>query len=130
MNTTYNDNFEDSELEIDLKKIYLSLKKGIKWVVITPSIIVAISIIYVLFIAKPIYTSETTLLLVNSGGDQSKLTSLAGQFGFSLPSSQDGNVKYTGKDTGKRGGSKDKIIIGGSIAWCRRILRRHELFAR
>ena len=94
MNNT-NTTFNDSEIEIDLKKVYLSLKKGIKWVVIIPLITVIISIIYVLFIAKPIYTSETTLMLVNSG-NQSKLSSLGGlasQFGFSLPSLDD-NVNY------------------------------------
>lgn len=94
MNTTYNNDFNDSETEIDLKKIYLSLKKGIKWVIITPLIFVIISIIYVFFIAKPVYTSETTLLLVNSSsGNLSRLGGLASQFGFSLPSLDD-NVNY------------------------------------
>ncbi len=95
MNTKYN----DSEVEIDLKKIYLSLVKGIKWVIITPLTIVIISIIYVLFIAKPIYTSETTLLLINSGSNRSKLSGLASQFGFSLPLSQDDNVNYLSAET-------------------------------
>lgn len=94
MNSKYN----DSEIEIDLKKIYLSLKKGIKWVIITPSIFVIIAVIYVLFIAKPIYTSETTLLLVNSGGSQSRLGGLVSQFGFSLPSLDD-NVNYLSAET-------------------------------
>lgn len=94
MNSTYN----DSEIEIDLKKVYLSLKKGIKWVVITPSITVIIAVIYVLFIAKPVYTSETTLLLVTSGGSQSRLGVLASQFGFSLPSFDD-NVNYLSAET-------------------------------
>lgn len=94
MNSTYN----DSEIEIDLKKIYLSLVKGIKWVIITPLIFVSISIIYVFFIAKPIYTSETTLLLITSGGNQSKLSGLAGQFGFSFPSQND-NVNYLSAET-------------------------------
>lgn len=88
--------FIDLGMEIELKKIYLSLKKGIKWVIITPTIFVIIAVIYVFFIAKPIYTSETKLLLVTSGGSQSRLSSLAGlagQFGFSLPSLDD-NVNY------------------------------------
>lgn len=98
MNTTYNDNFNDSLIEINHKKIYLSLKKGKKWLIIMPLITVIISIIYVLFIAKPIYTSETKLLLVNSGGSQSRLGGLASQFGFSLPSLDD-NVNYLSAET-------------------------------
>ncbi len=88
-----NSTYDDSEIEIDLKKIYLSLVKGIKWVAIIPSIMVIISIIYVLFIAKPVYTSETTLLLVSGSGNQSRLSGLAGQFGFSIPA-QNENVNY------------------------------------
>ncbi|NHZ85157.1 MAG: hypothetical protein GWP19_04675 [Planctomycetia bacterium] len=98
MNTTNNNNYNDSEIEIDLKKVYLSLIKGIKWIIIIPSITVIIAVIYVLFIAKPIYTSETTLLLINSGGNQSRLSGLAGQFGFSLPL-QDDNVNYLSAET-------------------------------
>lgn len=99
MNTTYNNDFNDLEIGIDLKKIYLSLKKGIKWLIITPSITVIIAVIYVFFIAKPIYTSETTLLLVNSSsGNLSRLGGLASQFGFSLPSLDD-NVNYLSAET-------------------------------
>lgn len=98
MNTTYNNDFNDSLIEINHKKIYLSLKKGKKWLIIMPLITVIISIIYVLFIAKPIYTSETKLLLVNSGGSQSRLGGLASQFGFSLPS-LDGKVNYLSVET-------------------------------
>lgn len=98
MNTTYNNDFNDSEIEIDFKKIYLSLVKGIKWVIITPLIIVIISIVYVLFIAKPIYTSETTLLLVSGSSNQSRLGGIASQFGFSLPSQND-NVNYLSAET-------------------------------
>lgn len=98
MNTTYNNDFNDSLIEINHKKIYLSLKKGKKWLIIMPLITVIISIIYVLFIAKPTYTSETKLLLVNSGGSQSRLGGLASQFGFSLPS-LDGKVNYLSAET-------------------------------
>ena len=44
INTTNN----DSEIEIDLRKIYLSLVKGIKWLFIIPAITVIIAVIYVL----------------------------------------------------------------------------------
>lgn len=98
MNTTYNNDFNNSEIEIDLKKIYLSLKKGIKWIIIILSITVIIAVIYVFFIAKPVYTSETKLLLVTSGGSQSRLGGLASQFGFSLPSLDD-NVNYLSAET-------------------------------
>lgn len=93
MNTTYNNDFNDPEIEINFKKIYLLLKKGIKWLIIIPAITSILAIIYVLFIATPVYTSETKLLLVSSGGSQSRLGGLASQFGFSLPSF-DGNVNY------------------------------------
>lgn len=74
------------------------MKKGIKWIILIPTIAVIISIIYVLFIAKPIYTSNATLLLVNSGGSQSKYSSIASQFGFSLPSST-ANMDYISIET-------------------------------
>ena len=95
MNTIYED---DLLIKIDYKKIYSSLVKGIKWVVIMPLITVIISIIYVLFIAKPIYTSETKLLLINSSSSLSNLSSLAGQFGFSIPTQND-NVDYLSAET-------------------------------
>lgn len=98
MNTTYNNDFNDLLIEIDYKKIYSSLIKGIRWLIIIPSITVILSIIYVFFIAKPIYTSETKLLLVTSGGSQSRLGGLASQFGFSLPSLDD-NVSYLSAET-------------------------------
>ena len=87
--------FNDPEREIDFKKIYTILLKDIKWLIIIPIITVILSIIYVLFIAKPIYTSETTLLLT---GNQSKLSSLVGQFGFSIPSMNE-NVDYLSAET-------------------------------
>jgi uncharacterized protein involved in exopolysaccharide biosynthesis len=98
MNSKYKDDFNDLLVEIDYKKIYSSLIKGIKWLVITPSITVIISIIYVLFIAKPVYTSETTLLLVNSSSNQSRLGSIASQFGFSMSLPND-NVDYLSVET-------------------------------
>lgn len=97
-NMNSKNNYDDSEIEIDLKKIYLSLKKGIKWVIIIPSITSILAIVYVLFIATPVYTSETKLLLVSSGGSQSRLGGLASQFGFSLPSQND-NVNYLSAET-------------------------------
>ena len=95
MNTIFNEN---SLIEINHKKIYSALVKGKKWLIIMFLITVIISIIYVLYIAKPIYTSETKLLLINSNSNLSNLSSLAGQFGFSVPS-QNENADYLSAET-------------------------------
>lgn len=92
-------NNNTDEIEIDLKKLYLALKKGKRWLIITPSIFVIIATIYVLLIAKPIYTSEAKILLAGSGNNQSSLIGLANQFGFSIPSSISGENEYLTPET-------------------------------
>ncbi len=84
----------DQGIEIDLKKVYFALKKGIKWVILTPIVFGLIAVIYVLFIAKPVYTSEAKILLVGSDSGESSLLGLARNFGFSLPSSIYQNEQY------------------------------------
>ncbi|MFC1785305.1 Wzz/FepE/Etk N-terminal domain-containing protein [Candidatus Neomarinimicrobiota bacterium] len=93
-----NKNFDewDEGLEIDFNKILLSLKIGVKWLIVTPLVFCAIAIIYVLFIAKPVYTSEAKILLVGNKDNQSSLLGLASQFGFSIPPrSSDGSTYLT-----------------------------------
>ena len=81
-------------IEIDFKKVYFSLKKGIKWLIITPVVFGLIAVIYVLFIAKPVYTSEAKILLIGSDSAESSLLGLARDFGFSLPSNISQTEQY------------------------------------
>lgn len=94
MSNRYND-----EIEIDLKKVYFALKKGIKWVILTPAMFGLVAVIYVLFIAKPVYTSEAKILLVGNENDQSSMIGLANQFGISIPSSFRNNNNYLSIET-------------------------------
>jgi len=76
---------EPDVFEIDLKKFFNALKRGLKWLILTHLVFGIIAIIYVLFIAKPIYTSEAKILLAGSKSTNSSLMGLANQFGFSIP---------------------------------------------
>ncbi len=101
MKTINNDglNNDDWLVKIDYKKLYSSLVKGIKWLIIMPLITGIISIIYVFFIVKPTYTSETKLWLVNSSSsNQTSLRGLASQFGLSI-GSQNNVVDYLSTET-------------------------------
>lgn len=84
MSEKYN-NYNDSGYEINYAKIYNAVKKGIIWIIFTSIFFVLFSIIYVQFIAVPIYTSEAKILLSESGKKQSSLSNFASQLGFALP---------------------------------------------
>lgn len=70
---------------ISLWEIMAILKKYIRLILITPSILCTIAIIYVLWIAKPVYTSSATIIPANSESSTSKMAGLASQFGVALP---------------------------------------------
>lgn len=79
-----NKNYEVWDDEIDFKNITKSLLNGKKWIIWFSLIFAAISIIYALFFTQPVYTSQSTVLIVANNTNQSRLSGLASQFGISL----------------------------------------------
>ena len=73
---------------VTLTDIILTLARQLKVIIITPTILCTLTIINVLFIAKPVYTSTSKIMSSSSGGGVSQAAGLAAQFGISIPSSQ------------------------------------------
>lgn len=75
------------EDEISIIDLLLILSKHIKAIIIIPTVISILAIIYVLFLAKPVYTAKAEILPMNSSGESSmsNLKGLAAQFGVSVP---------------------------------------------
>ena len=78
--------FEDSTISIS--DIILVLARQIKLIIIFPSIICSFTIFYVLFIAKPTYTSVSKIMSSSAGQNVSQAIGLAAQFGINIPTNQ------------------------------------------
>ena len=72
---------------ISFTDVILILARQFKVIIITPTILCTLTIIYVMFIAKPIFTS-TSKIMSSSGGGGSGVVGLAAQFGINLTSNQ------------------------------------------
>jgi len=72
---------------ISLTDIILTLARHLKVIIITPTILCTLTIIYVLFFAKPIYTSTSKIISSSSGGG-SQAAGLAAQFGINIPTGE------------------------------------------
>ena len=70
---------------ISLTDIMLTLARQLKVIIITPTILCTLTIIYVLFFAKPVYTSTAKIMSSSSGGGVSQAAGLAAQFGSDWP---------------------------------------------
>jgi len=70
---------------ISLWEIMAIIKKQIKLILTVPTILCTLAIIYVLWIANPVYTSSATIIPANSEGSMNKMAGLASQFGISVP---------------------------------------------
>ena len=66
----------------------LTLARHLKVIIITPTILCILTIIHVLFIAKPVYTSTAKIMSSSSGGVVSQAAGLAAQFGINIPTGQ------------------------------------------
>jgi len=75
------------EDEISLWDIIDVLKQNLRLILITPTITCIVTIVYVFFIAEPVFTS-TAKIMSSSGGGVSQAAGLAAQFGINLPNSQ------------------------------------------
>jgi len=73
---------------ISLMDIMLTLARHLKVIIITPTILCTLTIIYVLFFAKPVYTSTAKIMSSSSGGGVSQAAGLAAQFGIAIPTGQ------------------------------------------
>ena len=73
---------------ISLTDIMLTLARQLKVIIITPTILCSLTIIYVLFIAKPVYTSISKIMSSSSSGGVSQAAGLAAQFGIAMPTGQ------------------------------------------
>ncbi len=70
---------------ISLKEIIDILKEHMILILAVPSVLCTLTIIYVLFIAQPIYTSSATIIPASGESSMSKMAGLASQFGISVP---------------------------------------------
>ena len=73
---------------ISLMDIMLTLARQLKVIIITPTILCTLMIIYVLFFTKPVYTSTAKIMSSFSGGGTSQAAGLAAQFGIAMPTGQ------------------------------------------
>jgi len=75
------------EDEVSLWEIIDVLKQNLRLILAVPTVTCVITIINVLFIAQPVFTS-TAKIMSSSSGDISQAAGLAAQFGINLPTSQ------------------------------------------
>ena len=73
---------------ISLTDIMLTLARQLKIIIITPTILCTLTVIYVLFFVKPVYTSTSKIMSSSSGGGVSQAAGLAAQFGIAIPTGQ------------------------------------------
>ncbi len=83
--------FYPEEDSISIREIIGILKSNWKTVFIIPTITCIIAIIYVQFIAQPVYTATAKIIPSVGGGSSSNLRGLAAQFGVSVPGGEETN---------------------------------------
>ena len=86
--------YQFEEDTISLLDILLVLAQHIKLIIVTPVIFCIMTIIYVFFIANPIYVSKATFMSSGSGGSNSQMMGLASQFGIAMPM-EDSSPKWS-----------------------------------
>ena len=75
------------ESTISLADIMLSIARQVKFIVLPPAILCILTIIYVSFFTKPVFTS-TSKIMSSSGSGVSQAAGLAAQFGINIPTGQ------------------------------------------
>ena len=73
---------------ISVMDIMLTLARQLKVIIITPTILCTLTIIYVLFFTMPVYTSASKIMSSSSGGGMSQAAGWAAQFGVAMPTGQ------------------------------------------
>ena len=84
----YQQSYYFEEDTFSLTDIMLVLARHLKVIIITPTILCTLAIIYVLFFTKPIYTSTAKIMSSSSGSSTSQASGLAAQFGINIPTSE------------------------------------------
>ena len=79
-------NFEENT--IALTDVIIILARQLKVIILTPLIFCTLVIIYVFFIAKPVYTSTSKIMSSSGGANGSQAAGIAAQFGISMPTGQ------------------------------------------
>ena len=83
------------EDEISLTEIIAVLKSNIRFILSVPTVTCIITIIYVLFIAEPVFTSTATILPSSSGSSTvSNLRAMASQFGINIPTDDNASPTF------------------------------------
>ena len=80
------------EQSISIADLMIIIVRQIKIIIIIPTILCAITIFYLLFFAKPVYTSISKIASTSSSASNSQASGLASQFGISLPTLQSETV--------------------------------------
>jgi len=80
---------EDSISFID---ILLVIVKNIKWVILTPAVTCIAAIIYVLYIAQPVYMATATILPTGGSTASLQLDNLPAQFGINVAGAEDAGI--------------------------------------
>ncbi len=83
---------------ISLSDILLVLAKQLKLLVITPLVLGFLTVLYVLFIAQPVYVSSAKIMSSDGGSSTSQLQGLAAQFGVSVPLGGESNPEWVYPD--------------------------------
>ena len=86
------DYFEEDT--ISLTDIMLTLARQIKIIIIMPTILCTLMIIYVSFFAKPVYSSTSKIMSSSGGGKVSQAAGLAAQFGINISTGQKNIALY------------------------------------
>ena len=87
MNTNQQKYNKYKEDEYSFSDLYLALARGIKWIIFTPLVLGLLTVLYLVFLAKPTFESTATILpSFGESGSNSNLLGLASQFGISIPS--------------------------------------------
>lgn len=87
MDSNQKNNNMHREDEYSFSDLYLALARGIKWIIVTPIVLGLITVIYLVFFAKPTYESTATIFpSFGDSGSNSNLLSMASKFGISIPS--------------------------------------------
>tara|TARA_B100001248_G_C27378088_1_gene455426 strand:+ start:109 stop:1200 length:1092 start_codon:yes stop_codon:yes gene_type:complete len=73
---------------VSLADIVLVFASNFKLFILIPLTFCIITIFYVIFIAKPVYTSKSKIMSSSAGGSMSQAVGLAAQFGINLSSNQ------------------------------------------
>ena len=76
------------EKAFSLMDILLVFSRHLKIIILLPTIICTLTIIYVLFLTKPVYTSTAKIISGYTGGSMSQAAGFAAQFGIPIPSGQ------------------------------------------